>query len=105
MRKIPVKMREALAAEPRMKCCAVAFLGFGACDTKIDWDHVWTYASRQINQPWAILGVCRRHHREKEGSRLLKEAICRISLHLASDEDLAQYPRKDWKQIKRSLGI
>lgn len=100
-------MREELANTPHMKVCAVSNLQnvYGPCARKIDFDHVWTYAGRQINELWAILGVCERHHRMKDGNQLLKDTIWRTSLRLASETDLAKYPRKNWKQIKLSLGM
>jgi len=105
MRPIPIKMREELASEPRMKRCAAAGLGFGPCEKKIEWDHVWIYAGKQINEKWAILGICEKHHYEKNGNRLLNETIMRASLRIATAENLEKYPRKNWAQIKKSLGI
>lgn len=105
MRLIPLAMREELAALRRMKECTVKNLGFGECTKKLEWDHVWQYAGRQINEPWAILAVCSGHHYDKPGNRLLNEAIMRASLRLTTEEDLAKYPRKNWAQIKRSLGL
>ena len=105
MRPIPLKMRAELAEEPRMKVCVVKGLGFGECEGRIEWDHCWIYAGRQINELWAILGVCNKHHYEKNGNQLLKESIARKSLQLATDEDLQKYPRKNWAQIKKSLGM
>lgn len=80
-------------------------LGFGACWQKVEWDHVWIYAGRQINEKWAIVGVCKKHHAAKEGNLLLKDSIARASLRLATEEDLAKYPRKNWVQIRRALGL
>lgn len=105
MRPIPLKMRAGLAAEPRMTKCALVGLEFGKCEGKIEWDHVFIYAGKQINEKWALIAVCSKHHYEKNGNQLLKESIARKSLNLATDEDLQKYPRKNWLQIKRSLGM
>lgn len=107
MRPIPPKMRQGLSEDPRMKVCAVSNLQslYGACSVKIDYDHVWVYAAKQINEPWAILGVCRTHHDMKNGNREIRETIQRTSLRLATEIDLAKYPRRDWKQVKKSLGL
>lgn len=105
MRPIPIKMREELAGKKRMTFCVVKGMGFGFCEPKIDWDHVWIYAGRQINETWAIVGVCTRHHYKKNGNRLLNDSIMRASLRLASPEDLAKYPRKNWAQIHLALGM
>lgn len=100
-----MKMRDELASLPRMKRCAVAGMGYESCDGRIEFDHVWIYAGRQINELWAILGLCHCHHVAKDGNFLLKETILRASLRIATDEDLAKYPRKNWDQIKKSLGF
>lgn len=105
MRPIPQKLREELERQSRMKWCAAFGLGFGGCWPRIEYDHVWIYAGRQINETWAIVGVCKKHHAAKEGNLLLKACIQRNSLRLATNEDLLQYPKKDWDQIKRSLGM
>ena len=105
MRPIPPAMREKLAQEPRMKVCALSGLGraYGGCSGGIEWDHVWIYAGKQINELWAIIGVCKGHHKAKDGNRVVKDAICIASLKLAKPADLAKYPRKNWDQIKKSL--
>lgn len=105
MRPIPIKMRAELQLESRVKRCALIGLEFGLCEGKIEWDHVFIYAGRQINEKWALVGVCSKHHYEKNGNQLLKEAIARNSLRLATNEDLEKYPRKNWAQIKKSLGM
>lgn len=105
MRPIPQKMRDELASLPRMKRCTVSDFGFGSCDGRIEWHHVWVYAGRQINEPWAILGACERHHALVNSEWLVRDAFMRASIRLASEEDLAKYPRKNWNQIKVSLGF
>lgn len=105
MRPIPLKMRAELEEEPRMKRCALVGLEFGSCDGRVEWDHQWIYAGKQINEKWALLGVCSKHHYDKNGNQLLKESLARKSLNLATEEDLQKYPRKNWAQIKRSLGL
>lgn len=106
MRPIPPKLKGNLEEQPRMKACALAaYQGeYGICSRgKVDWHHVWTYAGRQINEAWAIVGACQRHHKEVNGRREVKEAFERISLRLAQQDDFDRYPRKDWHQIIRSL--
>jgi len=100
-------MRAELDAESRMHVCALSgkWRLYGNCDGRIEWDHVFIYAGKQINEKWAIVGVCKGHHRNKEGNRTIKDAIQRASLDLASTDDLAKYPRKDWRQIKHSLDL
>lgn len=103
MRPIPQTLRTLLEKEPRMKRCAASC--FSLCEGRIEWDHVWIYAGRQINEPWAIVGVCKKHHYEKNGNREIKALVEEESLLHASVEDLEKYPRKDWTQELKKLGI
>lgn len=106
MRPIPKAMRAKLAEEPRMKHCVLELHSvYGPCDGRIEWEHVWTYAGRQVNEPWAIIGVCHNHHARKNGDPRIKAAFETASLRLAQNADFTGYPRKDWNQIKRSLGM
>lgn len=62
----------------------------------IDWEHAFIYAGSQINEPWAIIGICYGVHR---GAMLEKEKNQFLSLMRATPLDLAQYPRTDWPQL------
>lgn len=88
-----------------MKLCAVRGGRFGGCEGRIEFDHSWIYAAKQINEVWAIIGLCQYHHYAKDGNKELKNAVLRVSLKLATAEDLAKYPRKDWAQLRRSVGL
>lgn len=99
MRPIPVKMRKEIAADPFMKNCARTDDSEN-CDGCITWEHCWIYAGKQINEPWAIIGICEYHH---FGEGMDKDRNQYISLQRATDEDLAKYPIKDWEQIKKYL--
>lgn len=106
MRPITDKVKKILEADPRMKLCAVRHVSLvGACEGRVEWDHVWIYAGKQINEPWAIVGLCKKHHRNKDGNGYLKSLVQGISIRLATSEDLAKYPRKNWLQIKHFLGL
>jgi hypothetical protein len=97
MRPIPKKMKEELAKDPFMKLC---IHNNEECSGRIEWEHAWTYAGKQINEIWAIVPVCYMHHR---GGKLDKDYNRYVSLLRASEEDLKKYPRKNWKQIKNKL--
>lgn len=105
MRVISPKVRKQLADDPRMRFCAIRRLAvpFGACDGRIEWHHVWDYASRQIDEVWAIVGACHFHHEKVNKDSRIKSAFQRVSLALATDEDLAKYAKKNWSQIKLYL--
>ena len=105
MKPIPIKMREELSEDPRMKHCVCSYKGFGFCTDRIEWHHPWIYAGTQINEKWAIVGVCVKHHKALEGNPLIKQCAERASLKLATDEDLEKYPRADWTQRKKYLEL
>ena len=96
MRAIPPKMRKEIADDPYMERCIVTG------DTlNVSWEHCWTYAGKQINEPWAIVPLRRDLNVNMEGK--VKD-FCRLaSLNRATPEDLAKYPKVDWVQIKKYL--
>ncbi len=99
MRTIPVTLRYEMAADPFYQKCCVAN---SSCIGRPEWHHVWIYAGKQINEKWAIVPACRYHHKYAEQPDL-KRRFQRISLDRATKQDLLSYPKKDWKQIMKSL--
>lgn len=97
MRPIPKALRNLLASQERMKHCALLDK---TCQGRIEWHHPWIYAGRQINEWWSIIGACAHHHRKVGSDREIRKGFERATLSLASEEDLAKYPRKDWNAIK-----
>lgn len=106
MRPIPLRLRSILERMPRMSLCEARHMGHGECEGRIEWHHPFTYGSEgQINEVWAILGGCTKHHRMVKEDKSVKELFERRSLEIASDDELSKYPRKDWKQLKIYLGV
>lgn len=99
MRPIPTKLKEIMSSDPYYKRCARANLD---CEGRITWEHSYIYASCQINEVWAIIPLCWRHHL---GDLLDKKENQRIALRRATPEDLAKYPKKDWEYEKKYLKI
>lgn len=95
MRPIPKKLREELSEDPYMSKCI-----YDGCPGTPEFEHVWVYQGRQINERWAILPVCYEHHRGKLLDKRYNEFK---SLQRATEEELSRYPKKDWKQIKKYL--
>lgn len=98
-------MRTILENMPRMRMCEGVWERLEGCQGRIEWHHVWIYAGTQINEIWAILGACERHHGMVKTHRIVKETFERRSLEIATEEELAMYPRKNWVQIKKYLNI
>lgn len=89
-----------MAADPYYKKCV---LRNSECGGRIEWHHVWIYAGTQINEKWAIVPACTRHHELVKSSTEIRESLELISLDRATPADLLKYPRKNWAQIRRSL--
>ena len=98
-------MRHTLERMPRMKQCELYLWDFGPCSGRIEWHHTEIYRGQQINELWAILGVCSNHHAMVKTDKKVREALERRSLEIATDEELEKYPKKDWKQLKKYLSI
>lgn len=106
MRAISLKMRQELEKLERMQRCAVKRLCYGeTCVGRIEWHHVWIYAGRQINELWAIVGACKKHHDQVDSDPTIKNAFKIDSLLNATEKDLAKYPKADWEQRLRRLAI
>ena len=90
---------------PRMKMCEMSWENdkYGPCEGRIQWHHVWIYAGTQINELWAILGACTKHHDMVKTNRGVKEAFERRSLELATEKDFDKYPNKAWHTLIKYL--
>lgn len=110
MRPIPPRMRQELEGLRRMTRCTLWPVQdlYGACrgrERHPEWHHVWTYAGKQINEPWAILAACTYHHDGVKQDAAVRYAFESASLMLATPEDLSKYSRKDWAQEEKRLGL
>lgn len=59
MNPMPLKLRKQLREEERMQFCEVCR------NVGVEWDHVFMYAGRQIQEAWNIAALCSIHHKEK----------------------------------------
>lgn len=92
MRKISPEVLEILLAEPQV--CARR--KEGGCAGRMTLEHVLTYGSRQIDEPWAIIWLCERHHsigKYQDEGLLNKEINTYHALNKASDDDLIKYSK------------
>lgn len=102
MRPIPEKLRRTMEADPMMKVCihnnADCRNEWGSArPARAEWEHAFIYAGRQINEWWAIIGVCWFHHRGPGLDKDFNRYRCLIRM---SESDLAEaqkkYPAVDW---------
>lgn len=84
-------MRKAMDADPYYHQCARRS---GQCEGRITWEHALIYAGKQVNEPWAIVPLCEHHHLY---GGMVKEINEWLALSRATPEDLAKYPRANWK--------
>jgi len=96
MSPIPPRIRAKLAEDPFMKVCCMP----GCGEIKVEWDHVWKYNNRQVQEVFSIVPLCTFHHRLGGLDRPYTQWV---SLQRATDEELAKYPRVDWKQLRSYL--
>jgi hypothetical protein len=102
MRKISPKIKEVLLQEPDV--CA---LKDGNCSGRITWEHTLIFSGKQIDEVWAIIKICARHHSVDEwqdGGLLNKEKNVWVALNRATDEELRRYSKAiDYLKLKEKL--
>lgn len=97
MRPLSKKLKEQILFDPfYSRCCRHD----GNCSGRVTWEHCWTYANRQINEKWAIVPLCWYHHL---GAGFEKKFGQWISLGRATEYELKDYPKVNWRQIKENL--
>ena len=87
MRKVSSKVKKQLISENSV-CSRVSD---GGCAGRITWEHAIIYAGRQVDEPWAIIKLCARHHAVDEWQDkgdLQKEKNVWIALNRATDDEL-----------------
>lgn len=105
MRKIPNKLREEMAQDPYYSECAR--LGDGVCGGRITWEHAIIHAGRQLNEKWAIIPLCERHHSigsYMDRGDLNKQENLRIALNRATDAELEAISKAiNYKELRDRL--
>lgn len=92
MNNMPPNLRKELSKDPYYLRCAREGKD---CSGRVTWEHAWIYGGKQIQEKWAIIPLCWFHHL---GAGMVKWINQLLSLIRATPEDLAKYPKKDWKQ-------
>lgn len=104
MNKIPTKLRQEMNGDPYY--CNCARRKDGDCGGRITWEHVFIFKGKQIQEKWAIIPLCEKHHGVGiywAKSLLDKRKNEWISINRATAEDLKKYPKHDWEQAKKYL--
>ena len=87
MRPIPPKLREEMASDPFYTKCIFRNV---ECRGKIEWHHNLIFASRQVNEAFCILPLCKYHH---DNLVRYKDYVDMVMLNRATDEELRQYSK------------
>ena len=92
MNRIPTKLREEMALDPKYKrCMRAVLLRDHVCEPDpmggklIEWEHSILFKGKQLQKKWAIIPICWLVHR---GGQLDKEINEWIALNRATDEEL-----------------
>lgn len=93
-----------METNPYYKICARRVTDGSNCAGRITWEHAMIYAGKQVNEEWAIIPLCERHHgvnNYQDGGVLDKQMNQYIALSRATEEELDRYPKSNWKhQLK-----
>lgn len=109
MRKISEKVKQKLLQEPDI--CSLVHLG--GCAGGITWEHALIYAGRQIDEAWAIIKLCEKHHgvnSYQDVTAVDKERSIWVALNKATDKELLQYSKvinyvKERKRLNEKYGV
>jgi hypothetical protein len=108
MRPIPPALKKLIESDPAMRICiyhnADCRDEFGRRPARAEWEHAFIYAGKQINEWWAIIGVCWYHHRGPGLDKGFNQYKC---LERMSESDLDEaerkYPGTKWRSIRERL--
>ena len=90
MNNMPLKLRKELSEDPEYKIC---ILRDSECSGRITFQHAVIYAGRQVQERWAILPMCVRHHLGDLHDAARDQ---KIAMKRATEEDRKKYPRLKW---------
>ena len=87
-------LREEIQNDPEYSRCSL--LGHGPCEGRITREHAIIYASKKVQERWAIIPLCALHHNVdqfQDAKTMVKEMNVWVALNRATDEELARFPR------------
>ena len=101
-------LRRQLSIDPEYTRCAFAGIDHpaGPCAGRITREHAIIYAGKKIQERWAIIPCCAKHHAVDEyqdAGTMNKRMNKWAALNRATDEDLAKYDRANYKQERDLL--
>lgn len=103
MKKIPTKLRNKIQEGDYYRTCARNGID---CKGRITIEHAVMVGGSQLNELWALIPLCAFHHavdQYQDGGSFNKEINQLIALLRATDEELAQYPRAEFRKRRNYL--
>lgn len=88
------ELREELAQDPEYSRCSLQ--GHGECGGRITREHALIHAGKKIQERWAIIPLCAKHHNVDEyqdDKTMVKEMNVWVALNRATDEELFRYSK------------
>ena len=107
MRHISEKIRNQLEVDPLMgQCFRWLALRDHECKGRITWEHGVIYAGRQLDEVWAIFGLCEYAHSVGvyQNTGIYNRNISEwIAVNRMTPADERKYPKRDWDLRRRYL--
>lgn len=102
------QLREEISGDPEYLRCAFSDMSHpaGDCAGRITREHAIIYAGRKIQERWAIIPCCAKHHavdQFQDAGTIHKEMNVWVALNRATEADLSKYERSSFKQQLRYL--
>lgn len=97
MRPIPPKLKQDLLNDPYYKRCCLSTVqpkngvDTGVCDGRVTFEHAIIFKGRQLNEKWAIIPLCEKHHavnQYQDAGTMNKELSEWIAINRASNQEL-----------------
>ena len=109
MRKIKDSVRDKLIQEPDV--CSL--LSLGGCGGGITFEHALIFAGRQIDEAWAIIKLCEKHHgvnMYQDNTAVDKERSVWVAVNKATDSELLEYSKvinyvKERERLNKKYGV
>lgn len=107
MRVISQRVKEKINSDTFFtKCSRQVILKDHTCQGRLTMEHTEIYGGRQIDEAWAIIGLCAFAHgvdQFQDGGILNKEINRWIAINRMTEEDEAKYSKRNWKREREYL--
>lgn len=101
MRPISKPVKKELTKDKFMESCCVP----GCPNKDIEYNHAIIYAGRQLDKAYAIVPVCKYHHRGNNGTifRIAKDWSTLWAITRGRGKIEKDCPKENWFQLKKHL--